>query len=152
MSGADDGGMMRTLLMAAALLGAPSPAFGSNWGSYAEWEVTGDESDNTCMFAREFEGTSFGFQSGGTGLFGLPFRDLTFLDVVSQASSADFYRIDGEGDDAKLTTVDELKLDGTGAAVGALKRCLAHQRNLVGAAERYRKKWEHIPADPFAKP
>lgn len=183
-------------LMTLLLITAPAQA--SEWGSYADWQVTGNESDNTCFFGREFEGpgeTHMGvsvdakdssvsiwvlndnwslkegdgikvaldlrgtpnsysgsgmpFTSGGKSGFGMNFKSMEVLSDVAAANGAHFYKIDGEGESEKYTLIDKLNLDGTGAAVAALRRCFAHQKGLIAAAEREKKRWKDIPADPF---
>lgn len=48
------------------------------------------------------------------------------------------------------TLVDNLSLDGSAAALATLDRCMAKIRADKAAVEREEKRWEHIPADPFA--
>ena len=48
------------------------------------------------------------------------------------------------------TLVDHLNLSGSAAAAVMADRCLAHVRAQRAAEERERKRFEHIPDDPFA--
>lgn len=193
---------MRYLMPLVAALLYPSTGSASNWGTYSGWEVVGDESDQSCSIARDFEGpgssvlvlvahaqkssgavllsnsnwtiergervrmafdlegikdgsyegNAYGFRYDGRGAIGLSFPDLAFLADFAQASGIDFFRVEGEDGKESYTAVDQLRLDGTGAAISAMRRCLSHQRQLIAAADAEKKRWEHIPGDPFSKP
>lgn len=189
---------MKKALVFAALVMASS-AQASNWGSFSDWDVTGDESDHTCNLGREFEGPGdtvmglfanaedrsvtmfilnynwsikkgdtprigirldnvlnglydgkgYGFSSDGRNGFGLKFASLAVLGDFAEATGVKFFKLEGEGNEEKATTIDYLDLDGTAAAVGALRRCLSHQEGLIRAAQRERDRWKHIPKNPF---
>jgi len=99
-----------------------------------------------------YEGNALGFRYNGRGAIGLTFKDLAFLDDFAKVSAVDFFRVEGAEEEEEYTTVDELKLDGTGAAISALRRCLSHQRRLIASAKAERKRWGHLPSDPFSAP
>lgn len=46
--------------------------------------------------------------------------------------------------------VEELDLDGSGAAIAALRTCVEHQRTTFGRSETPRRSNARIPTDPFA--
>lgn len=48
------------------------------------------------------------------------------------------------------TLVDQLRLSGSAAAAGVVDRCVAYVRGLRATEERERKRFAHIPEDPFA--
>lgn len=87
------------------------------------------------------DGTSIGHQDGIRRGFitGFPAK---FADEFAKAKSLRIVR--GE----KL--VDSLNLEGSGAAVGVARRCLAHVKSLKDAEAMERARWSHIEKDPFA--
>lgn len=46
--------------------------------------------------------------------------------------------------------VDSLSLNGSGAAMLYIEKCLAHVRNVANSARREKQKYDHLPDDPFA--
>lgn len=65
-----------------------------------------------------------------------------FLETFAQAKSLKVYNGD--------TLVDSLDLEGSAAAVASLRRCLMAVQRQRAAEERERRRWEHIPTDPFS--
>lgn len=65
------------------------------------------------------------------------------VDDVAKARSIRLYK--GE------TKIDHLNLSGTAAAIAVTRRCLATLRSADAAAERERRRYADMPADPFAK-
>lgn len=49
------------------------------------------------------------------------------------------------------TLIDQLDLEGSGAATFRLNQCVAHLKSLKAAELREKNRWEHLPDDPFAK-
>jgi hypothetical protein len=88
-------------------------------------------------------GASIGYRDGIRRSFVAGFPG-TFLDHIAAGSDLEIYN--GE------TLVDDLSLDGTAEAVATLRRCVAIVRAEQAAAERERRRLEHIPRDPFAVP
>jgi TonB family protein len=72
-----------------------------------------------------------------------------FVTAMEPSFEADFAA--GSGLQVYLggTLVDNLSLNGTGAAVARVRQCVAHLRGIKQAAERERQRWAHIPDDPF---
>ena len=66
----------------------------------------------------------------------------SFLDDFAKGTGLKIYR--GE------SVVDHLDLNGTSAAVGTLRRCLASAKSEKAAAEREEKRLAHISDNPFA--
>jgi len=68
---------------------------------------------------------------------------------------ADFFPAFSSGTSFKVykgdTLVDSLSLVGSASASAMVSRCLAHVRGLRAAEERERKRFAHIPDDPFAE-
>lgn len=97
------------------------------------WEVNG----------RVYSGSSFGLGEKYEARkgFGGKFGD-DFIEDIARGSSLDIYRGD--------IVVDQLRLDGSGAAVAVAKRCLQSVRAQIAAAEREQRRFAHIPDDPFA--
>lgn len=73
--------------------------------------------------------------------FGGKFR-AEFIDDIAKGSSLLVQRGD--------IVVDQLSLDGSGAAIAMAKRCLAVVKAEIAAAERERQRFAHIADDPFA--
>lgn len=67
----------------------------------------------------------------------------TFLDKFASATGLKVYNGD--------ILVDSLDLDGSAAAVASLRRCISAVKRQKEAEERERRRWEHIPEDPFAE-
>lgn len=88
-------------------------------------------------------GDSIGFRSGYRNGFATRLAP-NFISDLAAGSSLRIYN----GEDL----VDQLSLSGTAAAIGVLRRCVAHVRAEGIAAERDRQRLAHIPVDPFATP
>lgn len=67
-----------------------------------------------------------------------------FIDYFAKST---YLEIDRDGQ-----LIDSLKLKGSGAAVLELKRCVATIKRASEAMTKERKRLEHIPSDPFARP
>lgn len=48
------------------------------------------------------------------------------------------------------TRIDQLSLDGSAAAISAMNRCYARVMREKAAERAEKRKWEHLPEDPFA--
>lgn len=94
---------------------------------------------------RLLEGPATGFEHGIHKGFTIPVRD-EHVNAVAAGRGIDFYRADTKG------LIDSLKLDGTGAAVALMRRCLASVKARVTKERRDKAALAHIPADPFAVP
>lgn len=68
---------------------------------------------------------------------------------------ADFFPAFAAGSGFRIykgdTLVDNLTLDGSASASATVSRCVEHVRSLRAAEERERKRFAHIPDDPFAE-
>jgi len=68
---------------------------------------------------------------------------------------ADFFPAFSSGSSFKVykgdTLVDSLSLVGSASASAMVSKCLAHVQGLRAAEERERKRFAHIPDDPFAE-
>ena len=69
--------------------------------------------------------------------------DERFLGVIARASSIAFRR--------EETTLESLSLDGSGAAIQVLRRCLAHAKATRTPEQREKDRSTIIPEDPFAR-
>lgn len=65
-----------------------------------------------------------------------------FVEYFSKSTFLDIYRGD--------VLVDKLDLKGSSAAIAEVTRCVAHIQREADAINRERKKFEHIPSNPFA--
>lgn len=97
-----------------------------------------------------YTGDGIGFTSDGKRGLAMRVNDPDFRRDFGVAGGLQLFKVDGEGDAAKYTVIDYLKLDGTGAAMAAFNRCLAHQRSVIAAERRERDRWKDIPEDPFS--
>jgi TonB family protein len=87
-------------------------------------------------------GKAVGFESGLRKGFGTK-MSAEFLDDFARGSSLRIYKEDGG-------LVDDLNLDGSGAGVAQLRRCVAHVKAVAAAEAREKARIAHIPRDPFA--
>jgi protein TonB len=90
---------------------------------------------------QSYTGTATGVEIVGKKGFAMKFGQEILADIAA-ARAVHVYKGD--------TLVDRLKLDGSAAALGVTKRCLASVRGKIAAAERERQRWAGIPKDPFA--
>lgn len=112
--------------------------------SNANWSATPGQS-----YAMVYAIDGFGFSGDGTRG-----ADFTGRKGFAARVGEDFERRLAGGSSLRFflddKLVDHLSLSGSGAALAALDRCMARLRADQAAIERERKRWEHIPADPFA--
>lgn len=90
---------------------------------------------------QRYTGTATGVDIVGKKGFAMKFGEEILADVAA-ARAVHVYKDD--------TLVDRLRLDGSAAALGVTKRCLASVRAKQAAAERERRRWSDLPKDPFA--
>jgi hypothetical protein len=97
-----------------------------------------------------YAGTGYGVHT--TSQKGLAFgvQDPDLLRDFGRGSGIKFFRLDAAGE-KMVSVIDYLDLDGTGAAINAFHRCLKHQGSRIDAAEAYKRRWKHIPTDPFTE-
>jgi TonB family protein len=112
----------------------------SNYG----WStVKGEKYDLTFQVDRsQFGGGSaVGSEEGGRKGFATRFQP-GFWSALKTGTSLRIFRGN--------TLVDHLNLQGSAAAGSVVDRCLVHVRSLRDAEERERRRFSHIPDDPFA--
>lgn len=97
------------------------------------WDVNGNTYAGTAVGV----GERYSSRKGFAGKFGGD-----FVKDIAAGSSLDVYRGD--------IVVDQLKLDGSGAAIAVAQRCLQTVRATIAAVEREKQRFAHIPDDPFA--
>lgn len=112
----------------------------SNWSAkdnarYPDMEIAVDEWVYSGPGGRGY--ISGGYRPG----FTMNMPD-TFLDKFASEKSLKVYNGD--------TLVDSLNLEGSAAAVASLRRCISAVKRQREAEERERRRWGHIPEDPFA--
>src|SRR3546814_716906 len=98
-----------------------------------DWDVNGKTYTGPAIGV----GESYSSRKGFAGKFGGD-----FVEDIAAGSSLHVYRGD--------IVVDQLKLDGSGAAIAVAKRCLQTVRANIAAVEREKQRFAHIPDDPFA--
>lgn len=101
------------------------------------YELAWDVNGMTYTGASVGVGDSYSTRKGFAGKFGGD-----FVDHIAAGTSLHVYRGD--------IVVDQLQLDGSGAAVAIAKRCLQTVRANIAAVEREKQRFAHIPDDPFA--
>lgn len=87
-------------------------------------------------------GTAHGTESSGRNGFIIAV-DHNFMKDFAASTYFHVYKGD--------QVIDRLDLAGSAAAVASVRRCVAYVDGLRSAEERERKKYEDLPADPFAK-
>jgi hypothetical protein len=99
------------------------------------WDVNGSVYTGTAFGL----GDKYASRKGFGGKFGNE-----FIDDVALGDSLHVYRGD--------VVVDQLALDGSGAAIAIARRCLQTVKATIAAAEREKRRFSHIADDPFADP
>lgn len=110
--------------------------------SNRDWTVRKDEKykiDYEFSFGSYIEHPTLGWEDGSLYTkFGK-----VFVDQFSRSNYLNIYRDN--------VVVDQLSLRGSGAAVAETRRCVAHIQREADAINRERRKFEHIPSNPFAE-
>jgi hypothetical protein len=108
-----------------------------NWSIKEDEELTLDYALSNGTYAKH---PAVGMRGDGRGGFVTGFEK-PFPDYFAQSR---YLHIRRDG-----TLVDRLSLDGTGAAVVELRRCVAAVRARAAAEAREKARWADIPTDPF---
>ena len=115
-----------------------------------EWSIK--SGDTFELFIRvgsvEKVGQATGFRPSFRGGFVIGIPDETFLDVLAGGRGIQFWRKNGED----WLQIDGLQLNGSAEAVRLLRQCLRQMRARVAREDAARRRIEHIPRDPFARP
>jgi periplasmic protein TonB len=117
----------------------------SNYG----WSATKDIFYDISL---AFDASSYDVKSLGVGKdyekrgFGISLNPESGRKITAELTKASGIRI-YLGD----TLVDNLSLQGSGAAISRVNACLANFRRLAAAKAQEKARWDHIPDDPFAE-
>lgn len=116
------------------------------------WTV---KSGEELVIGMAFDGVDKVYTNGAIGLhssgkrgFATLVEEDDFITNFANGTGIKFFKLN---DKDEIVLIDYLNLDGTRAAVNALHSCAINQARRIGAAEAYRKRWQHIPTDPFSK-
>lgn len=106
-----------------------------------DWTVKKNEKykiDYELSFGEYRDHPTLGWDDGGL----YTKFDKNFSNHFAKSNYLNIYR-DG-------IVIDKLSLKGSGAAVAELRRCVAHIQREADAINRERRKFDHIPSNPFA--